>query len=234
LGIFNLPPDQAHDIAGALALYTATPESRMLGELLRELDSLPDVLIVLNHPLSCELRLERAEHLVLLREFLGRYGGHLHALELNGLQPAADNREVLRMANEQHLPVISGGDRHCLEPSANVNLTNATTFAEFVHEVRREQRSHVLFLPQYCDAIATRYIEFVRQAMDTYPQFTGRRHWTDRVFYEHELYGLRPMSSVWEQGVPWAIQGALAAFGFVATRRDTLRLAFGMQGEIGA
>ncbi len=46
---------------------------------------------------------------------------------------------------------IAGGDRHGVEPNANINLTNATTFTEFVHEVRREKKSRVLFMPQYAE-----------------------------------------------------------------------------------
>ena len=158
----------------------------------------------------------------------------MHALELNGLQPASDNREVVCMAHEAGLPVISGGDRHCLEPNANVNLTNASTFVEFVHEVRRDRLSRVLFLPQYRDALATRYIEFISQAVETYPELTGRQSWMDRVFYDHERDELQSMSALWPAGAPLPIRGFVSTLGFLATRRATLRMAFGLQGEIGA
>jgi hypothetical protein len=158
----------------------------------------------------------------------------MHALELNGLQSATDNREVVLLAAEVGLPVVSGGDRHCLEPNANVNLTNATTFVEFVHEVRRDRLSRVLFLPQYRDALATRYVEFISQAVRTYPEFIGRESWMDRVFYDHEREGLHSMADLWPEGAPLPIRGFVSALGFLAARRATLRMAFGMQGEIGA
>ncbi|HVN03468.1 MAG TPA: hypothetical protein VMT86_03560 [Bryobacteraceae bacterium] len=234
LGIFNLPPEEAHAMAAAMTLYTAQPTPELLRELLAEIDALPDTLIVLNHPLCCELLLERSVHAALLQQFLKLHGARMHALELNGLQPASDNREVVRIAAEVGLPVISGGDRHCLEPNANVNLTNATSFPEFVNEIRSDRISRVLFMPQYRDAIATRYIEFISQAVRTYPELTGRQRWTDRVFYEHESKGLLSMSEIWQEGVPIPIRGIVSVFGFVATRRATLRMAFGQQGEIGA
>ncbi|HUO32958.1 MAG TPA: hypothetical protein VMU80_27340, partial [Bryobacteraceae bacterium] len=234
LGIFNLPPEEARAMAAGMARYTAAPTPELLRELLAEIDVLPDALIVLNHPLSCELRLERSVHATLLQQFLRMHGSRIHALELNGLQPASDNREVVRIAAGMGLPLISGGDRHCLEPNANINLTNATSFAEFVNEVRRERISRVLFMPQYRDAIATRYIEFISQAVRTYPEMPGRQRWTDRVFYEHERKGLLSMSEIWPEGVPIPIRGIISVFGFVATRRATLRMAFGQQSEIGA
>jgi hypothetical protein len=234
LGIYNLPPEHAGSLAAAMACYTSQPAPQLLREMLAELDALPDVLIVLNHPLCCDLRLDRAAHAALLQQFLRLHGARLHALELNGLQPASDNREVVRMAAEVGLPVISGGDRHCLEPNANVNLTNAASFAEFVHEVRRDCLSCVLFLPQYRDALATRYIEFISQAVQTYPVLIGRERWSDRVFYDHERDGLQSLSTMWPEGAPMLIRGFVSALGFLATRRATLRMAFGQQGEIGA
>lgn len=234
LGIFNLPPERARGFAAAMASYTGRPEAPLLRDLLAEIAALPETLIVLNHPLCCEMRLERAEHEALLKKFLNRHRAWLHALELNGLQPASDNREVMRLSAETGLPPISGGDRHCLEPNATINLTNAATFVEFVDEVRRGKVSRVLFMPQYREAIATRYIEFISQAVRTYPDLPGRQRWTDRVFYEHEKEGLQPLSALWPKGAPLPLQAFVSAMGFLATRRATLRMAFGLQGEVGA
>lgn len=234
LGIYNLPPEHARGFAAAMARYTSRPAPELLRALLAELDALPDVLMVLNHPMCCEFRIARTKHIARLRQFLELHGARMHALELNGLQPASDNRAVVRLAAEFGLPVISGGDRHCLEPNANVNLTNATSFAEFVDEVRRDRLSRVLFLPQYREALATRYIEFISQAVATYPELPGRESWMERVFYDHERDGLHAMSALWPTGAPLPIQGFVSTLSFVATRRATLRIAFGLQGEIGA
>jgi hypothetical protein len=236
LGVHNLPDDQAKAFAREMARYTRNPDSTLLATIMAELDALPDVLLVLNHPFSCELRLDRSTHSRLLLAFLSEHKRSIHALELNGLQPAADNCEVIRLAAETGIPVISGGDRHCLEPNANVNLTDASTFTEFVHEVRRDGLSRVLFLPQYREPLAARYIEFISHAVRNYADFPGRERWVDRVFYDHEQRGVLPLAAFWPNGGPWALRYFTAAVGFLATRqvRATLRLALGEQGEIGA
>ena len=236
IGVHNLPAEQARGFAAEMARYTVAPEPHLLATLLAELDALPDVLVVLNHPFCCELRVDRAGHIPWLRQFLQQHLSRLHALELNGLQPASDNREVIRLAEENGIPTVSGGDRHCLEPNANVNLTNATTFAEFVNEVRRERLSRVLFLPQYREPIAARYIEFIWHAARNYPELPGRKRWVDRIFYDHERDGVVPLAAFWPEGGPWALRYFIAAVGFLATphMRATLRLAFGEQGQVGA
>jgi hypothetical protein len=237
IGVHNLPSDSASAFHALMAQYTAQPRAALLTEILAALDELSGVLVVLNHPLINEERLDRTSHLRLLMEFLAGHSRYIHALELNGLQPASDNREVVRLASETGIPVISGGDRHCLEPNANVNLTNARSFAEFVHEIRREGLSRVLFLPQYRESIAARYIHFIWHAVRTYPDMTGRERWVDRIFYEpfDQPGAIMPLSAVWTNGGPALVRGFVSAIGFLAAphMRGTLRLAFGEQGEVG-
>jgi hypothetical protein len=240
IGVHNLPADAATGLHAAMALYTAQPREALLAEILTALDESPDVLVVLNHPLINEERLDRREHVRHLADFLATHRRRIHALELNGLQPAADNCEVVRLASETGLPVISGGDRHCLEPNANVNLTNAASFAEFVLEVRRDRLSQVLFLPQYRESLAARYIEFIWQAVQTYPDLNGRERWVDRIFFErlNQPGVIVPLSSEseWTNGGPAIVRGFISAIGFLAAphMRPALRLAFGEQREVGA
>jgi hypothetical protein len=173
----------------------------------------------------------------LLAEFLRLYGSWLHAIELNGLQPAADNRRSMELAAELELPVISGGDRHGREPNANLNLTNARSFAEFVHEVRYDRVSHVLFLPQYRDPIPARYIEFLWHAVQNYSDFTGRERWIDRIFYASEDGSATlPLSDLWPCGGPRLVRWLLGCVEILAKPRvrGTLRWALGEHGEIGA
>jgi hypothetical protein len=217
IGVHNLPADQAQTFAASMASITAEPVPNRVAELLAGLDALEDVLVVLNHPFSCGGRIEQAEHIPLLLEFLGEFGGWLHALELNGLQSRTMNLETIRLAAARGLPVISGGDRHCCEPNANVNLTNARTFAEFVHEIRAEQRSAVLFLPQYRDPIPARYIELIWHAVRDYADFTGREGWADRVFFERESGEIVSCREEWPNGGPAAIRGFISAIGFLAS-----------------
>ena len=237
IGVHNLPSASAAALHAKMAEYTGNPRQAMLTEILAALDELPDVLVVLNHPLINEERLDRATHVRLLLEFLAGHARYIHALELNGLQPASDNGEVVRLASETGIPVISGGDRHCLEPNANVNLTNADSFAEFVHEVRRDALSKVLFMPQYRESIATRYIHFIRDAVRTYPDMPGRERWVDRIFFEplEQPGTIVPLSSEWTNGGPALVRAFVSAIGFLAApqMRGALRLAFGRQGEVG-
>jgi hypothetical protein len=235
VGVHNLPPADARSLAALLAEFTAHPDPAKLAPILRELDALPEVLVVLNHPLASEERTAFRTHLRLLNRFLREHRGNIHALELNGLQPARHNRRVAAMARELDLPVVSGGDRHCLEANASLNLTNATSFAEFVGEVRREHVSRVLFMPQYRESIPCRYIEFIWHAVRTYPEFPGRERWVDRVF-QQTAQGDAPLAAVWPHGGPWPIRSFISAVGFLASpgMRFTLRLALGRQGEAGA
>src|SRR5208337_1334475 len=105
-----------------------TPSKTRLEELLEALDREPEVLIVLNHPLWDEARIGPLEHAQLVGRFLERFGSRLHALELNGLRPWRENRRVIWLAEHSGHALISGGDRHGLEPNASVNLTNTQTF----------------------------------------------------------------------------------------------------------
>jgi len=96
---------------------------------------------------------------------------------------------VRRLAEKWNMLLISGGDRHGVEPNANVNLTNATSFTEFVHEVRRERRSNVLFLPQYAEPWKHRILQSTIDAIRHYPEFPqGSRSWDDRVFHPTRLH----------------------------------------------
>ena len=217
IGVHNLPPEGASGLASAMGAATTAPASVRVAELLAAMHAVTDVLLVLNHPLSCEGILERPEHIRLLMRFLGEFGQWMHALELNGLQPPANNLDTIRLAAERDMPVVSGGDRHCCEPNANVNLTNARSFAEFVREIRVEQRSSVLFLPQYRDPISARYIEFIWQAARTYPEFAGRARWADRVFYRRDSGQTVSCASMWPGGGPALIHGLVSVIGFLAS-----------------
>jgi hypothetical protein len=236
IGVFNLPPAQARSLATALADVTANPAPQRLAEMCAELDALPDVLLVLNHPYFNEGRVARPDHARLLAEFLRLYGPHVHAIELNGLRPVADNQQAIELALEVGLPVISGGDRHGREPNANLNLTNASSFVEFIHEIRYERVSHVLFMPQYREPIQVRYIDFIWHAVEHYGDFRGRERWVDRIFYANQDgSAILPLSGIWPNGGPRPVRWFLGWVEFLATPgiRGTLRWALGEQGEIG-
>ena len=88
-----------------------------------------------------------------------------------------------------------------MEPNANVNLTNATSFTEFVHEVRRQKRSNVLFLEQYAEPWKHRILQSTIDAIRYYPDFPqGSRSWDNRVFHPDAAGVVRPLSELWPKG----------------------------------
>jgi hypothetical protein len=151
LGVHNLPSARATEWMETLANYTAHPSDKRFTEILRALHEDPNVLVVFNHPLWDLYLIGKEKHQFLVNEFLQKNGNYLHALELNGLRNWDENRAVRQLAEQWNMLLISGGDRHGVEPNANLNLTNAANFTEFVHEVRREKKSDVLFMPQYAE-----------------------------------------------------------------------------------
>ena len=225
-----------------LVAFTAMPvETRspmLLREMLAELDELPGVLIVFNHPLWDLYRVGKEKHEVLINEFLAVHGQHVHALELNGLRDWKENREAATLAGKWNQLVISGGDRHGLEPNANVNLTRATSFTEFVHEVRRERQSHVLFMPQYAEPWKHRILQSTLAAIRDYPDFPeGSRLWDERVYHPDAEGTIQPLMRLWMTGkAPAFCQLTLAVVlmmgaGPVSTG---LRLAWNDSGEMRA
>ena len=126
----------------------------------------------------------KEKHEFLVNEFLQKNGNYLHALELNGLRNWDENRAVRRLAEKWNMLLISGGDRHGVEPNANINLTNAASFTEFVHEIRREKKSDVLFMPQYAEPWKHRILQSTIDAIRHYPEFPqGSRTWDERVYH---------------------------------------------------
>jgi len=184
MGVHNLPAIRATAWMADLAAFTANPVKERLCELLDGLHACPNVLIVLNHPYWDAESIGPEVHRRSLRNFLENHQPQIHALELNGMRSRRENREVLALGEEIGMPVISGGDRHGCEPNAALNLTQAATFEEFVHEVREERRSEILLMPQFFDALPLRLLENTWHALADAPGEFGRRHWMTRVFIE--------------------------------------------------
>ncbi len=198
LGIQNLPPERAQAIADELNACTTAACEEHASDLLSMLHGMPDVLIVFNHPLWDMAGWGTDRHAAAIDQFIERNQGMLHALELNGMRKWTENRYVMPLAERWKLPLISGGDRHACEPSASVNLTNAQSFAEFVHEVRREKLSHVLFMAQYAEPMCVRVTHSVLDVIREYPNYPeGWRRWDDRVFHPDRNGVPVPLSSMW-------------------------------------
>jgi hypothetical protein len=203
LGVHNLPSAKAVEWMKTLADYTANPSDARFTEILRALHEEPNVLVVFNHPLWDLYLVGKEKHEFLVNEFLQKNGAFLHALELNGLRNWEENRAVRRLAEQWNMLLISGGDRHGVEPNANINLTNATSFTEFVHKVRREKKSDVLFMPQYAEPWKHRLLKSTIDAIRQYPEFPqGSRTWDERVYHPNQNGVVRPLSELWPNGAP--------------------------------
>jgi len=203
LGVHNLPIARANEWMATLAEYTEHPSDARFSEILVALHEEPNVLVVFNHPLWDLYLIGPEKHQFLVNEFLQKNGAYLHALELNGLRNWDENRAVRRLAEQWNMQLISGGDRHGVEPNANINLTNAGSFTEFVHEIRREKMSNVLFMPQYAEPWKHRILQSTVDAIRHYPEFPqGSRTWDDRVYHPDSNGVLRPLSELWPNGAP--------------------------------
>jgi hypothetical protein len=203
LGVHNLPSARATEWMETLEEYTAHPSDVRFTEILAALDAEPNVLVIFNHPLWDLYLIGKEKHEFLVGEFLLKNGNYLHALELNGLRTWEENRAVRHLAEKWNMLLISGGDRHGVEPNANINLTNATSFTEFVHEVRREKKSDVLFMPQYAEPWKHRILRSTIDAIRHYPEFPqGSRTWDERVYHPDGNGAIRPLSELWPNGQP--------------------------------
>ena len=122
LGVHNLPSKSGADWMARLEDFTtrntvlpiAERNLVELRDILAELDELPNVLVIFNHPMWDLYRIGEDPHSVLVNDFLVRYGQFIHALELNGLRNWKENREVGELAASWNQLIISGGDRHGL------------------------------------------------------------------------------------------------------------------------
>ena len=219
LGIHNLPLADAAARMRAMEQFTRDPREHELGALLEWLGAPHDTLVILNHPLWDENQGGAELHRDRLNQFLGAFGGHLHALELNGLRNARENRAVMQLAETVELPVISGGDRHSREPNACINLTNAATLPEFIEQVRRDGLSTVLFMPQYRVPMRLRLLQNVCDVLAEDPAHAlGWTRWSDRVFYRHPQGTVRSLTEIWGHRAPMLVRHFIFATSLLAGR----------------
>jgi hypothetical protein len=225
LGIHNLPACSERTWLAAMGVYTAAPNEASLPEILRSLARIPDALIVLNHPFWLEEGVVADDHERALARFLPQCLEWIHAFELNGTRPWRENAATIALARAHGRPLISGGDRHACEPNANLNLTNAQSFPEFVAEIRHGN-STLLFMPQYREPLGLRILEAGWDILRPYPEYPGRERWIDRIFYRGEDGAARPLSVVWKDRVPWMLNSATGILQVLATRqlRGAMRL----------
>jgi hypothetical protein len=229
LGVHNLPYSTAQAWIGELQECTANPTTERVCDLLRTLHGIPEVLLVFNHPLWNLYGTPPAEFDQNLEDFLALNNANLHAFELNGLRRWEENRRVVSLAAQWRQLIISGGDRHGCEANANLNLTNATSFSEWVHELRAERRSHLLFMPQYDHSLVARCYQTFLDAVGEYPEHSdGAFHWDQRTWHPGRNGTLQPLNQLWTKP-PAFLETLLNVARLAETTRmlSTLRVYFG-------
>jgi hypothetical protein len=200
-GVHNLPSEWAEGIVRECAAITAQPDERKLADLLAWLNAMPGTLVVLNHPFW-DGNGVGDQQVPILHALLERFGRLVHALELNGYRSWAENVDVIRLHERCRMPLVAGGDRHGRTPNALLNLSQATSFEGFAHEVRVEQVTHVLVLPEYFESRVGRTLEAVAEVLGTDARLEARERWTDRVFVETDEHGDQPVSRFWTPREP--------------------------------
>jgi hypothetical protein len=233
IGVHNLPPGSARAWMSVLAEYTGTPDEHVLPAVLSELAKIPEVLIVLNHPFWREEGIAELNHRWALDRVLRECIEWFHAFELNGTRPWKENAAVIELGRTHGVPLVSGGDRHACEPAACLNFTNASTFPEFVSQIRSGYSS-VWFMPRYREPMVLRVLETARDVLRRYPEYPARERWTDRFFYRGDDGIVRSLSDVWQDHAPWmpSVAAGILQLSGATSLRPALRLFFVQRGEI--
>ncbi len=208
VGVHNLPAEKATEITASLLDYSnnrSDSDNVRLADLFESLNRIPDILVVLNHPIWDIEMIGQVKHERLLKRFLERHKRSIHAVEINGFRSWGENQRVIDLGAELELPVISGGDRHCCQSNTMINLTNASTFAEFVSEVRIDKKSSVAITPEYNIPLPSRQLASMAQILSDYAHFPSeRRLWSDRIMLDsRDGTGLRSLTDQWEGKRPF-------------------------------
>jgi hypothetical protein len=223
VGVHNLPKDRAAELTETLLDFTFNKENHTnerLTEMLAMLNEMPSVLVILNHPLWDIELVGEERHALLLKDFIGKHGRWIHAFEINGFRSWSENKAVIEMAEALGIPIATGGDRHGCKPNTVLNLTNASTFEEFVDEIRGGRKSEVVLMPEYEHPIHSRQLQSFSEILKHYPDFAEhRRRWFDRVFFDvGDGKGILPLSSHgWKRGGPKWLRAAIWTLGFLGS-----------------
>lgn len=221
VGVHNLPKERAVEITKTLLDFTFNKEnhrSEHLNQMFAMLNEIPEVLVILNHPIW-DIEMVGAErHEILLKNFIREHGRWIHAFEINGFRAWSENKVVIEMAEALGIPVATGGDRHGCKPNTVINLTNTQAFEEFVEEIRVDKRSEVVLMPEYKQPLHSRQLQSFSEILKHYPEFReGRQKWFERVYFDTgDGKGLVPLSAHgWKLGGPVWLRWAIWTLGFL-------------------
>ncbi len=203
IGVHNMPSSIAQQLMSTLRESSAEADERKIADLIIELQRIPSLLLVFNHPVWNFNGIAQDVFEFELNRFLQGAGRGLHAFELNGMRTHRENHRVIRLAQQWNRIVVSGGDRHACEPGAILNLTNAGDFSEFVEEVREQKHSTVLVMPQYNDPLNWRFFRNFADVVREYPEHSeGCRKWDERTFHPNLAGDVVPLKDLWPNGSP--------------------------------
>jgi hypothetical protein len=236
MGVHCLPPSRAEEIMQELAAYTAAPCPDRLCDLMALLGRTPETLLVLNHPCCNFVKVPADQHWSSLQRFLGLCRPWIHAIEINGMRPWAENQKVPALAEEHDLPIVAGGDRHGCRPNTMLNLTQAETWGEYVAEIRDGLRNHVLVLPAYEEPVRLRELATAGDVLRRYPHHPyGQRRFTDRIWADVDGYSWNRLSFYLDggYGTPVWLPPLVATIVRLGSDRvrPWLRTLFSMRGE---
>ncbi|MEO5860199.1 MAG: hypothetical protein ABIR33_14780 [Pyrinomonadaceae bacterium] len=219
VGVHNLPKDRAEDLTTTLLEFTFNDENHndaKLTEMFAMLSEIPSVLVVLNHPLWDIEIVGKQRHMDLLDMFISRHGKWIHAFEVNGFRSWSENRGTIDLAESIGMPLVTGGDRHGCKPNTVLNITDASTFAEFADEIRTDKHSEVVLMPAYEQPLHSRQLESFAEILAHYPKFRAeRRQWFQRVHFDNgDGAGPRPLTDYgWVRGGPLWLRIAVWVLG---------------------
>ena len=221
VGVHNLPKNRAIEITKTLLDYTfgENPTNEKLHQMFAMLNEIPQVLVILNHPLWDIEIVGKEKHEALLKNFIKDHGRWIHAFEINGFRTWSENKAVIEMAEALGIPIATGGDRHGCKPNTVVNLTNAKTFDEFAEEIRVDRRSEVVLMPEYSQPLHSRQLQSFSEILKHYPEYPeGRQKWFDRVHFDTgDGQGVRKLSVHWKRGGPTWLRWAIWTLGVLGS-----------------
>lgn len=229
VGVHNLPHEFANEIYRELMKYSQqTDDAMSLVDLLVLLNEAPETLVVLNHPLWDIEFIGADQHQTCLKAFLQEHRQYIHAFEINGFRSWRENQAAMRLAEDWAIPVVTGGDRHGCQANTLLNLTRANSFKEFVAEIREDQHSEVLLMPEYKESMVARTIQVAADVLRNYPNHPlGQERWNDRVFVDiGDGCGSCSLAKHWPNGGPSWVRASLWALRMLGTRlQPALRMA---------
>lgn len=233
VGVHNLPTDRAVDLTQTLLGFTFNKVNHSvekLTEMFALLNEIPQVLVILNHPLWDIEIVGQERHEQLLKDFIRVHGRWIHAFEINGFRSWSENKAVIELAEAIGIPIVTGGDRHGCKPNTVINLSNSDTFEGFVDEIRNDKRSEVVLMPAYEQPLHSRQLESFSEILSHYPHFReGRRQWIERVHFDTgDGGGVRSLSAHgWVHGGPIWLRVAIKTLGILGSpaMRPLFRLA---------